>query len=132
MNNAVYYHLFDSVVNTYLIAHCALAPAAPAAPGGDTSIGLVVRSHCAFFAPLAFPDVLALGLRVRALGASSVAYEVGVFRADAAHPAAVGGYTHVFVDRESRRPVRIEGARRRGLAQLLGADVVEAEAKARL
>ena len=40
INNSVYYHLFDSVINTYLIEHCGLSP--PASP----LIGLVVSSFC--------------------------------------------------------------------------------------
>jgi len=38
VNNSVYYHLFDSVVNTYLIERCGLSP--PSSP----LIGLVVSS----------------------------------------------------------------------------------------
>ena len=40
MNNSIYYHLFDSIINTYLIEHCGQAP--------DKSplIGLVVSSFC--------------------------------------------------------------------------------------
>ena len=41
------------------------------------------------------------------LGRSSVSYEVGVFKEDVNSPAAVGGYTHVFVDSESRKSVGI-------------------------
>ena len=40
MNNSIYYHLFDSIVNTYLIERCGLTP--PSSP----LIGLVVSSHC--------------------------------------------------------------------------------------
>jgi hypothetical protein len=40
MNNAVYYHLFDSIVNTYLIERCALDPRS------SPLIGLVVSSYC--------------------------------------------------------------------------------------
>ena len=56
-----------------------------------------------FFAPLSFPQVLNLGLRVNQLGTSSVGYEVGVFEDGKDSPAAVGGYTHVFVDNQSRK-----------------------------
>ena len=52
----MYYHYFDSVVNTYLITHCGLTP-----PHGE-QIGLVVSSFCHFFAPLSFPSVLDLAL----------------------------------------------------------------------
>jgi len=95
MNNAVYHHLIDSVVNSYLIAHCGLVPAT------SPRIGLVVSSFCEYFHPTGFPDVLDLGLRVNKLGNSSVSYEVGVFAQGKDSPSAVGGFTHVFVDRES-------------------------------
>ncbi|KAH9889569.1 thioesterase [Cubamyces lactineus] len=113
INNSVYYHLFDSVVNTYLIQHAQLVPSC------SPSIGLVVSSFCHFFSPLSFPAVLDLGLRVTKLGSSSVTYEVAVFEQGSAEPSAVGGYTHVFVDRESRKSVRMTPATRDGLAKLL-------------
>lgn len=112
VNNAVYYHLFDSVINAYLIAHCDLSPQA------SDSIGLVVSSHCQFFSPLSFPDVLDLGLRVNHVGKSSVAYEVGVFREGGGEPAAVGGYTHVFVDRVSRKSSQMRDRTKEGLQRL--------------
>jgi len=76
---------------------------------------------------MSFPDVLDLGLRVAHLGRSSVTYEVGVFESigenDAASasedvPAAVGGYTHVFVDKHSRKSVAISARTRDGLQKL--------------
>ncbi|KAI0069123.1 Thioesterase/thiol ester dehydrase-isomerase [Artomyces pyxidatus] len=112
INNSVYYHLFDSIVNAYLIAQCSLRPQA------SQSIGLVVSSHCQFFSPLSFPQVLDLALRVNKLGKSSVTYEVAVFSEDNEYPAAVGGYTHVFVDSSSRKSAEIEGQIRAGLEKL--------------
>ena len=97
----MYYHYFDSVVNTYLITHCGLTP-----PHGE-QIGLVVSSFCHFFAPLSFPSVLDLGLRVSKLGKSSVTYEVGVFEEGKDRPSAVGGYTHVFVENENRKSTQM-------------------------
>jgi acyl-CoA thioester hydrolase len=117
VNNSIYYHLFDSIVNTYLIQHCGLSPQA------SRTIGLVVSSHCSFFAPVAFPDVLELGLRATKLGNSSVVYEVGVFRDGEAGPNAVGGYTHVFVHSENRKTAKIEGPVREGLEKLLNGEV---------
>ncbi|KAF4612403.1 hypothetical protein D9613_004291 [Agrocybe pediades] len=69
INNAVYYHFFDSIINTYLIEKCGLDPKS------SPLIGLVVSSYCQFFFPLSFPQVLELGLRVNNLGNSSVSYE---------------------------------------------------------
>jgi len=40
MNNAIYYHLFDSIVNAYLSEHCGLSPIS------SSHIGLVVSSFC--------------------------------------------------------------------------------------
>ena len=112
INNSVYYHLFDSIVNAYLIAHCELSPQT------SSSIGLVISSHCQFFTPLSFPEVLDLGLRVNHLGTSSVTYEVAIFREGGTEPAAVGGYTHVFVDAVSRKTSQIGGRTREGLQRL--------------
>ncbi|KAF8553464.1 thioesterase thiol ester dehydrase-isomerase [Imleria badia] len=128
VNNAVYYQLFDALVNTYLIQHCGLAPTRPDSDADGDQIGLVVSSFCEFFAPLAFPDVLDLGLRVTHLGKSSVTYEVGVFKSTVAGdaesedtPAAVGGYTHVFVDKRLRTSVTMNARTRVGLEKLVTA-----------
>lgn len=112
INNSVYYHLFDSVVNTYLIKHTALSP--PDSP----QIGLVVSSYAHFFSPLSFPAVLDLGLRVTKLGSSSVSYEIAVFEEGSNVPSVVGGYTHVFVDRPTRRSAVILPETRTGLENI--------------
>jgi len=113
MNNAIYYHLFDSIINAYLIQHCGQDPSS------SPSIGLVVSSWASFFRPLSFPTLLSLGLRANKLGTSSVEYEVGMFEKGREEVAAVGGYTHVFVGSEGRRPVAMRGELREGLGRLL-------------
>ncbi|KAJ7494600.1 thioesterase [Mycena galericulata] len=123
INNAVYYHFFDSIVNTYLIEQCGLDP--PTSP----LIGLVISSFCEFFAPLSFPQVLDLGLRVNKLGTSSVSYEVGVFAEEKDQPAAVGGYTHVFVDAIERKSAPMASGTREGLSKLLAARPAAGAAK---
>ena len=116
MNNTIYYALFDAAVNRYLLSARALPlPGAAAAAGapppgaavvsGDGAIGVVVDSGCTFFHSLAFPDEVETALRVARVGASSVRYELGVFRAGAREPAAQGHFTHVYVDAATRRPV---------------------------
>jgi acyl-CoA thioester hydrolase len=72
-----------------------------------------------FFAPLGFPQVLDLGLRVNKLGSSSVTYEVGVFEQGKDSPAAVGGYTHVFVGSVSRKSTPMAERTKEGLRKLL-------------
>ncbi|CAL1709379.1 unnamed protein product [Somion occarium] len=113
VNNSVYYHLFDSIINTYLITHCGLTPP------NSALIGLVVSSFCQFFSPLSFPAVLDLGLRVNMLGKSSVNYEVGVFEEGKDVPSAVGGYTHVFVENKSRKSAAMDDTLKAGLVKLL-------------
>jgi acyl-CoA thioester hydrolase len=80
------------------MTHCKLDP--PTSP----LIGLVVHSHCDYLAPVGFPALIDLGLRVKKLGKSSVTYEIGVFERGVEDVKAVGEFVHVFVDRESRRP----------------------------
>jgi acyl-CoA thioester hydrolase len=101
VNNAVYYGFFDTAVNSYLIERGALDIHAGAV------IGLVVETHCNFFAPLQYPDAVEAGLRVSRVGTSSVRYEIGLFADAAASSAAAGHFIHVYVDRRSRRPVAL-------------------------
>jgi acyl-CoA thioester hydrolase len=99
VNNVVYYSFFDTAVNRYLIETGALDIHAGAV------IGLVVETHCNYFAPLAFPQTVEAGLRVARLGRSSVHYEVGLFAEGEPLTAAAGHFVHVYVDRATRRPV---------------------------
>ena len=99
VNNVVYYSYFDTVVNRYLIE----AGALDIERGGV--IGLVVETHCNYFSSLAFPQMVEAGLRVARLGSSSVRYEIGLFAAGEPLAAANGHFVHVYVDRETRRPV---------------------------
>ncbi|MGM9513630.1 acyl-CoA thioesterase [Roseateles sp. DB2] len=99
LNNVVYYSLFDTAVNQYLIEQGALDLHA-----GEV-IGLVVETRCNYFESLAFPQRVEAGLRVAQRGRSSVRYEIGLFAEGAPLCAARGHFIHVYVDRETRRPV---------------------------
>jgi acyl-CoA thioester hydrolase len=118
VNNVEYYAFFDTIINEYLISAGGLDIV------NGPAIGLCAESHCAFTAAVGFPEPVEAGLRVGHLGTSSVKYEIGLF--GAAGPAATGWFVHVFVDRESRRPVAIPEAIRAALSKL----VVNEEAKA--
>ncbi len=117
VNNALYYAFFDTVINHYLISDGGLDIHAGAV------IGLAVETGCQFYAPISFPDVIDAGLRVARIGTSSVRYEVGLFRqgdeSPNAAPAAFGFFVHVFVDRESRRPVPIPEKMRAAFERIL-------------
>lgn len=112
VNNVAYYAYFDTVVNEHLIRAGGLdirhAPA----------IGIVVETACRFHKPLSFPDVIDAGLRVAAIGRSSVRYEIGLFRQRDDEAAATGRFVHVWVGRASRRPISVPDAIREALAPL--------------
>ncbi|MEY2843684.1 MAG: hypothetical protein RI920_1721 [Pseudomonadota bacterium] len=99
VNNVVYYSYFDTAVNQYLIEAGVLD-----IHGGEV-IGLVIETHCNFFASLEFPRPVHAGIRVAHIGKSSVRYEIGLFDDGAETTAASGHFVHVYVDRETRRPV---------------------------
>ena len=52
------------------------------------------------------------------MGTSSVIYEVGVFEEGKDTPAAVGGYTQVFVESETRKSTAFGPETRDGLQKL--------------
>jgi acyl-CoA thioester hydrolase len=109
VNNVVYYGWFDTAVNAWLVEAGLLDLEA-----GDP-IGLVAETGCRFARPLAFPEPVEVGLAVEALGKSSVRYRLGVFAKDEAEASAQGHFVHVYVGRESRRPVQLPERWRREL-----------------
>lgn len=112
VNNTVFYQWFDSAVNAWLIDQHLLDIDA------GKLIGLVVETRCSFFEPLTFPRPVEVGIGLARLGKSSVRYRVGIF--DVGHPrtAAHGEFTHVYVDRKTRRPVPLPARWRERLAEL--------------
>jgi len=112
MNNVVHYSLFDTAVNGWLVEKGVLDIHAGA------RIGLAVETGCRYFAELAFPDIVTAGLRVAHIGNSSVRYEVGLFRNGEGQAAAEGFFVHVYVDRATRRPVRLDDALRATLREI--------------
>lgn len=109
VNNTVFYEWFDSAVNAWLVGQGLLDIEA-----GDP-IALVVETRCSYFAPLAFPEPVDVGLVVAQLGRSSVRYRIGVFAAGSEQAAAQGEFVHVLVDRTSRRSVEMPQNWRRAL-----------------
>ena len=113
MNNAVYYELFDSAVNKFLIDSGILALA------GDKTQFLVASSGCDYFTDVAYPSDVDIGLAVRRIGKSSVTYDVGLFQADADFTAATGVFVHVNVATDDQRPLAIDAATREKCAALM-------------
>lgn len=109
VNNVVYYEWFDSAVNGWLVREGLLDIA-----HGDP-IALVVETRCTYWAPLAFPGDVEVGLAIEHIGRSSMRYRVGIFAEGASESAAEGHFVHVMVDRASRRPVPVPDRWRRAL-----------------
>ena len=101
VNNVAYYSFFDTAVNGYLIT----------ATGTDIrelpAIGIVAESSCRFFSSVSFPDVIHAGLGIERVGARSVVYSIALFRNQDDEACALGRFVHVYVDRETRRPVEL-------------------------
>ena len=112
VNNVTYYSYFDSAVNVYLIEVGGLD-----IHDGEV-VGFVVSSSCDYFASIAFPERIEIGLRVAKLGNSSVQYELAVFKQGEEQACAAGRFVHVFVERASNRPLPIPERLREALAAL--------------
>ena len=104
VNNVAYYSFFDTAVNGFLIE----------ATGIDVrnlpAIGIVAESDCRFLSAVSFPDTVHAGLAIEKLGTSSIVYRIALFRNDEADPCAIGRFVHVYVDRQTRRPVPVPDA----------------------
>jgi acyl-CoA thioester hydrolase len=104
LNNAVYYELFDSAINGWLITGAGVdVMALP-------ELGVVAESGCRYFRELEYPHPLDVGVRVERLGRSSITYALGLFDAEADELAALGHWVHVYIERTSRSTVPIPPA----------------------
>lgn len=112
MNNVVHYQLFDTVIDRLLIDKGIFSR-----KDRDT-IFVVVETGCAYFAEMAYPDDVTAGVRIAALGTSSVRYEIGLFRNDEQTASAQGHFVHVHVDEVSRRPLALKPEHRHILEAL--------------
>jgi acyl-CoA thioester hydrolase len=112
VNNVHYYSYFDTAVNGWLVEKGLLTITE------SPVIGLVVESGCTYFESVAFPDMLEAGIAVAHLGRSSVRYRIGIFKQGAQAAAAQGHFVHVYVDRDTQKPVAIPPETRRALSEL--------------
>ena len=112
VNNVNYFSFFDTAVTYYEMTEQVV----------DLYAGpvhcVVVEVQCRYHRSVAFPDVIAVGLRVARIGGSSVRYEIGIFRNDEDEAAAEGHFVHVFVERATQRPVPVPDASRAVLKRI--------------
>tara|TARA_E500000081_G_scaffold49524_1_gene52737 strand:- start:649 stop:999 length:351 start_codon:yes stop_codon:yes gene_type:complete len=99
MNNIVYYALFDTAVNKWLIQNNLIDIK------NGKNIGLIVQSGCNYFSSFQYPEDIDAGIRVTKIGTSSVRYEVGLFHEKDEISSADGFFVHVYVDRVKNTPI---------------------------
>jgi acyl-CoA thioester hydrolase len=116
LNNATYYSFVDTAVSLYV------AKAMNRDLEKDPVVYFVVENGCTYFRPIAFPDAVECGLRVVAIGKSSMRFEVGLFRNGEPLAAARAHYVQVCCDRETQRPIPIPAPLRAALEALRVAD----------
>jgi acyl-CoA thioester hydrolase len=112
LNNVVYYGLFDTVINLWLIEEGGLDVRR------SEVIGVCAESHCRYRESIAFPEAVEAGLRVGELRQRSVRYELGIFKQGAPEAAAAGWFVHVFVERDTGAATAIPPAIRAALERL--------------
>ncbi len=112
INNVIYYAWFDTAVNRFLVDNELLDYQ------NDTVHGIVIESKCTYLKEFSYPDVAQAGLKLQRLGNTSVVYDIGLFHVGDEDAAALGYLVHVYVDTESRQPVRVPDPVRAGVAAL--------------
>ena len=102
LNNVIYYELFDTAVNKWLIKNNLIDIK------NGNNIGLIVQSGCNYFSSFKYPEDIEAGIRVTKIGNSSVRYEVGLFKPNDDLASADGFFIHVYVDRVSNKPINLD------------------------
>jgi len=102
MNNIIYYALFDTAVNKWLIKNKLIDIK------NGQNIGLIVQSGCNYFSSFEYPENINAGIRVTKIGKSSVRYEVGLFKEKEELSSADGFFIHVYVDRKTNKPITLD------------------------
>jgi acyl-CoA thioester hydrolase len=68
---------------------------------------------------ISYPDEIEVGMKVIKIGYSSVKYGLGIFRKGEEKVSAFGEFVHVFVNRNSKKPVEIPKETKKALEDIL-------------
>jgi acyl-CoA thioester hydrolase len=121
INNAVYNEWMDTAVTNCFRQHLPEYPNSP-------FIAVAAETCFTFHHSIAHPATVETGFRVKRIGNSSITCEVGIFLKGESQAAAWGHMVHVWVDRESNKPVPIPDAVRNGLS-LAMSEVISASTR---
>ena len=95
INNVIYYSLFDSVINRFLINKCQYNPF------NSEVIAVSPETRCKFIQSLKYPEKIDAGLSTFKIGNSSVIYDISLFKTEQDTACAEGYFVHVFVKRNN-------------------------------
>ena len=96
LNNVIYYSLFDSVINRFLIKKCKYDPLS------SDIIAISPETRCKFRKSFKYPDTIIAGLSTFKIGKTSVIYDISLFSKKGQLAHAEGYFVHVFVKRKNR------------------------------
>jgi len=97
LNNVIYYAIFDSVINRFLINKCDYNPLK------SEFIAISPETRCKFRNSLKYPDKIEAGLSTFKIGDSSVIYDISLFKVGENKASAEGYFVHVFVKRKDMK-----------------------------
>lgn len=99
VNMIIYYSMFDTVVNYFLMEYANFDPVV------SDYIGITPETRCRYYKPVKYPEIVDVGIVVKKLGKSSITYEIGVFKKDSEIICAIGHFVHVYVDRINQKKI---------------------------
>ena len=95
LNNVVYYSLFDSVINKFLMKRCTYRPLK------SKIIAISPETRCKFRKSFKYPETIIAGLSTFKIGRTSVIYDISLFSEKNQIAHAEGYFVHVFVRRDN-------------------------------
>ena len=97
LNNIIYYSIFDSVINRFLINICDYNPL------NSEIIAISPETRCKFRKSLSYPEKVEAGLSTFKIGNTSIIYDIALFKLEEDVACAEGYFVHVFVKRNKMR-----------------------------
>ena len=97
LNNVIYYSLFDSVINRFLIKKCNYNPIK------SKIVAISPETRCIFRKSFSYPEPILAGLSTFKIGNTSVIYDIALFDVKNKTAYAEGYFVHVFVKRENMK-----------------------------
>jgi len=95
LNNVIYYSIFDSVINRFLINRCNYNPF------NDNAVAISPETRCKFISSIKYPEKVDAGLSTYKIGKTSVIYDIALFKLRENSACAEGYFVHVFVKKHN-------------------------------